>query len=426
MLLLSVRANISVGATEGVERQPGQPPTAFRIWKAGDNPTDYGVHRFTKRSAELLMQEQAGRGNLYSVDVDHMSTPESTAPPESRKAVGWHKLEVRQDAHGEPELWAATAQWTDAVASGLSKAVPEWRYVSAWYRVDKKTGEIISYMNTALTNNPATHHTTELANRIAASQGNHMEKMTYKDAMAALFGDDEEKKAAAKKCIAAAFGDGGEGGNADDDKKKLEDEDKKKKDEEAAKAAKASAEAEQQKKDEEAKKASQAAAASGAITATIALLGTDVAELAKWKADREVKEEAEARAAIKASRPDLPDAFWKSVEKLDVATVRASVAAIPGETVDPAASVKVTGTRGDDRGGADVGVVRAARLPPDQHADLMSRMGLSTEKPEIHWKGNDKVFPLITPKDALAILAKRGDAPPPVRPRLPNAREIGR
>ena len=140
-------------------------PVAFRIWKAGDNVTDFGVHRFTSRSAKLLLQEQATRGNLISIDVDHLSLkPE--APPEARKAVGWHRLAVRNG-----ELWAVNVQWTDAVRAGLVSEPPAWRYVSPAYDVDQ--GEIVSYLNTALTNNPATHDVTALATRrvsIAASR----------------------------------------------------------------------------------------------------------------------------------------------------------------------------------------------------------------------------------------------------------------
>ncbi|MDB4992950.1 MAG: hypothetical protein JWM74_382, partial [Myxococcaceae bacterium] len=189
-------------------------PTEFRIWHSGNNPTDKGDSVFSKRSAEALSKEQARRGNLYSIDVDHMSL-NPIAPPESRKAVGWHRLEVRDDEKGDPELWAVDVEWTDVVKAGLEKKPPEWRYFSPAYDVDKKTREVIAYLNTALTNNPATWSVTALASRVGSTRST---RMKFKDVMAALAGDDEEKKAAAMAAIKAAFGeDDGDAEKKDDD-----------------------------------------------------------------------------------------------------------------------------------------------------------------------------------------------------------------
>jgi Mu-like prophage I protein len=156
----------------GVERPgPGKAPTAFRIWKSGDNVTDYGVHRFTRESAAAILADQGVRGNLYSIDVDHLSH-DPKAPAENHAAVGWHRLATRDSENG-PELWAVDVEWTDDVKAGLEAKVPKWRYFSPAYSVDKKTGEIMGYSNLALTSSPATHCVTELAtvqNLIAASR----------------------------------------------------------------------------------------------------------------------------------------------------------------------------------------------------------------------------------------------------------------
>jgi Mu-like prophage I protein len=153
----TTRILASMTMTDGVERAADGTPTAFRIWKAGSNATDYGDHLFTERSARALLEEQKDRGNLYSIDVDHLSLSEE-APPESRKAVGWHQLAVRNG-----ELWAVNVVWTSLVRPGLTSDPPEWRYFSPAYDVDKSTLEIVGYLNTALTNNPATHAVTALA-----------------------------------------------------------------------------------------------------------------------------------------------------------------------------------------------------------------------------------------------------------------------
>ena len=148
---------------EAVERPaPGAAPTAFRIWRAGNNPTDKGMTVFSKRSADVLLAAQAKRGNLVSIDVDHLSLKDA-APPAARKAVGWHRLDTRPDADGNPELWAVDVEWTDEVKAGLEKDPPEWRHFSPAYVLDAKTCEVVAYINTALTNNPATWNNTTLA-----------------------------------------------------------------------------------------------------------------------------------------------------------------------------------------------------------------------------------------------------------------------
>jgi phage I-like protein len=146
-----------------VERGRNGAPVAFRVWRAGANPTDKGTHYFTKQSAARLMSEQSDRGTLYAIDVDHLSL-DSKAPPESRRAVGWHRLAVRDGKDG-PELWATNVAWTKSVLAGLLANPPEWRYFSPAYDVDKTSGEIIGYLNCALTNNPATWDVTALAGR---------------------------------------------------------------------------------------------------------------------------------------------------------------------------------------------------------------------------------------------------------------------
>lgn len=150
---------------ELVERDASGLPVAFRIWRPGDNPTDRGTHRFTAASAKALEAQQARRGNQFAIDVDHLSLSPTSAP-ESRKAVGWHRLEVRSGA-----LWAIDVVWTDTVRPGLTSRPPEWRYFSPAYDVDPATGEIVAYLNTAITNNPATWSPTALATRTARTAG---------------------------------------------------------------------------------------------------------------------------------------------------------------------------------------------------------------------------------------------------------------
>jgi hypothetical protein len=65
---------------------------------------------------------------------------------------------------------------------------------------------------------------------------------------------------------------------------------------------------------------------------------------------------------------------------------------------------------------SEPGEIRAARLPPDQHREVLAKMGIQTEKEAIHWEGASKVFPLISPTEARAILERIEGQPRPTRP----------
>lgn len=365
---------VAAFAADGVERPtPTSAPTAFRIWKAGDNPTDHGCHRFTEESAKALLADQAIRGNLYSIDCDHLSLNKES-PPESRKAVGWHKLAIRQTKDG-PELWATDVEWTDAVRAGLEKSPPEWRYFSPAYDVDKKTSEIAAYLNTALTNNPATWSVTALASASATAKRTTM-AMKCSEMLAALSGDDEEKKAAAIAAIKAAFPEEEEG-----EKKEPKPEPKK---EEAKKASAGEEEPkkEEPKKDEE-KEAS--IAANSKLAGTVTTLVKQVEALTAEKLETE-------RNTILASRTDLPKELVVTLREMPLDLMKKTIAGIPVAKPDPAAAAKVTATRGakDNE--------RAPQLPPEERRAMRIRMGLEASTGGVRREGNAMVFGVMTPE----------------------------
>ncbi|HEY2367346.1 MAG TPA: phage protease [Polyangiaceae bacterium] len=144
-----------------IEKNASGVPVAFRMWRAGVNPTDHGDHVLTERSVSGLLATQRERGNLFSIDVDHMSL-NAMAPIENHKAVGWFTIEER-----DGDIWAVNVEWTDDVRAGLAKDPPEWRYFSPAYDTKKDSGEIVRLLNLALTNNPATHNVTALATATA-------------------------------------------------------------------------------------------------------------------------------------------------------------------------------------------------------------------------------------------------------------------
>lgn len=146
---------------------PGKAPTAFLIWPSGEVNTDLGVFQFTDRSAALLMADQAARNVKFAFDLDHLSM-RSDLPEHARRAVGWHRIEIRDGA-----LWATECEWAPHVREGLEAKPPSWRYYSPVFNFDPETREILRYMSCALTNSPATHGATDLALAARAPTGQH-------------------------------------------------------------------------------------------------------------------------------------------------------------------------------------------------------------------------------------------------------------
>lgn len=388
-----------------VERGADGLPTAFRIWRAGENPTSKGLHVFTPRSAELLMSDQAERGNLYSVDVDHLSLS-PTAPPESRKAVGWHRLEVR-DAEGGPELWATSCEWTDVVADGLRKRPPEWRYFSPAYAVAPDSGEIVAYMNTAITNTPATFNVTALASETANQKKGSQKMDELQKAYAALAaakeaGDEEGMKAARKAARAAhakmAAEIGGDEPDGDEAPAKSSDDPEEK--------------AEKSSEDPPAKKDEAASIAASAVTTeAFKALADVVAEIATdLKADKAAKEAAE-RKQILASRPDLPEKIVKLVKSAPLSVARTVVEAIPSTLPanKHAAAIGVTATRGEQQGAA-ASAPAGEGLPAAEREQLAEAMGL--RKPDLKPTrvGVTATFPAMSADECKRFITAKQEA----------------
>ncbi|MDB4946224.1 MAG: hypothetical protein JWP97_5758 [Labilithrix sp.] len=163
-VILSI-AELAAGRVLVERPAPGKAPTAFRIWAYGENLCDdIDTVVFSERSAEALLAEQKSRGRLYGFDFDHRSVMTDVSP-DAAKASGWHVLDVRE-YDGKPELWASQCDWTDQARAGLESTPPEWRYFSPCFFTDKKTREVTSYVNCALTNSPLTHGLPALASNV--------------------------------------------------------------------------------------------------------------------------------------------------------------------------------------------------------------------------------------------------------------------
>lgn len=145
------------------------PPSEFQLVPMGKYETTKGTFLLTMENAKRIMAQLADEGVDSMMDWEH----ESVAGPGGRTdAAGWFNVELRADG-----LWAVNVKWEDDAAQALSSA--KYRYVSPAFTVDPDTGEIIRFINCALTNRPATKKATPLvaaSRRITLTQGNPMKK----------------------------------------------------------------------------------------------------------------------------------------------------------------------------------------------------------------------------------------------------------
>lgn len=309
---------------DGVERLgPGRAPSAFRIWRAGENVADDGSVFFTEQSAQALLVEQASRARPYSIDFDHLSLS-TNRPAEAGRAAGYHVLEARKDASGAPELWAINVEWCADVRAGLEEDPPRWRYFSPAFVVDEDA-VIASYVNLALCINPMTHGIPLLASKKSAtekhaSRSEHTEaRMSAEEMLAALDAmieatEDANQKAAlvaAREALAATASSDDGGEKVVTDSKTDEGEgggDEEKKTDEEKKAA--------------VEKTAAAKAHAVADSDPVAILTREVMELRR-------KDEARDIEALFATNKGLPEAFKAHCRTRSLEDAKAMIAAMP-------------------------------------------------------------------------------------------------
>lgn len=123
------------------------PPTEFRAFVWGDNPTTKGTLRLTAEGSQKVMDAYRARGVVKSFDYAH-ATYNPVAEPAGRKAAGQFRLELRSDG-----LWFTSIQWTPSADKAIRDG--EWPYISPAVR-HTKAGEIIEVLNAALVTDPGT------------------------------------------------------------------------------------------------------------------------------------------------------------------------------------------------------------------------------------------------------------------------------
>lgn len=136
-----------------------EPPTEFRIFRAGENTSTKGSVLFDEGAARSVMTEFEAHGIELPIDWDHAMVREDSRV-EDRRAAGWFKLAVRNG-----ELWAVDVRWT---AEGEAKLrAGEWRFISPAFLFETDSGRVLELINVAICNLPATRQLDAL---VAASK----------------------------------------------------------------------------------------------------------------------------------------------------------------------------------------------------------------------------------------------------------------
>lgn len=128
-----------------------EPPTEFRIFKAGVNKTRKGAFLFEEADAKAVMAKASEFGADYSIDFGHsmFSFISAGDPAEQNKAAGWFRAELRSG-----ELWATDVTWTPLATQKLKDR--EYRYTSPTFNRTEDS-HISELLNVALTGIPATN-----------------------------------------------------------------------------------------------------------------------------------------------------------------------------------------------------------------------------------------------------------------------------
>lgn len=123
------------------------PPTEFRLFRAGENKSRKGTFVFDEEAAKRVMADFELHGlDCLNFDYEHGQLRGATT--EDRRSAGTFRPEVRQG----PELWITKADWTKKAHEGISNK--EWLYFSPAFDYDADR-RITRLINCALTNLPA-------------------------------------------------------------------------------------------------------------------------------------------------------------------------------------------------------------------------------------------------------------------------------
>jgi hypothetical protein len=132
--------------------QSKEPPAEVQLWNVGDNPTDYGIHKWTERSQQEVVARYNERGNPLLIDVEHNG---ATVDGEPAVTGGYARLELREGAPWLVFDWSAVAVEQIATRQRL--------FLSPEYDVDADTNEITKLYRVSLVADPGTYRARVLA-----------------------------------------------------------------------------------------------------------------------------------------------------------------------------------------------------------------------------------------------------------------------
>lgn len=396
LVLHHATLNVNARSDEGVERPAaGEAPTAFRIWRAGENKCDDGSIFFTKKSAELLMAEQESRGRLLSIDFDHLSMV-NDRPAEAGRAAGWHRLETR-GPDDEPELWAAAVEWSPDVKEGLEETPPRWRFFSPAFYTDEDK-QVTSYINLALCINPMTHGIPLLASRKLTKETpmTAEEMLSLLDAQIEAATDPDTKAAlvAAREALAAKK-------DVDTDPADADGGDTVTTDTANGAGAVTHADGDDDKKDKDEANKSSAKPAAGALNQKSAKPLDPVASLTVKVIELERRAEVGAIDALLAKHDNLPEEFKAHCRKGSLADAEVSVKAVVGARTH---SRKASPSQGSTNGGDT--------LDPRDAAEMDRQMGIRSNAVTAPHKLPDGRFVMhnVRPSDLQRMNAQKGQS----------------
>lgn len=127
-----------------------EPPTEFRLFKAGPNRINGKEFLFDEAAAAALMAAYTDRGTDVMIDLEHQAlADDAILRADAKDARGWAKLELRGG-----ELWASQVKWGPDGERRIREKTQ--RYVSPAFLADD-SGRIVELINIAMVAMPGTH-----------------------------------------------------------------------------------------------------------------------------------------------------------------------------------------------------------------------------------------------------------------------------
>lgn len=147
------------------------PAKEFRLIPAGifttvdGRPAGLPGWQLSRDAALSIIRMANARTSDFVIDYEHqtLNTAKNGQPA---PAAGWFKHMEWREGDG---LYVIDARWTERASAMIN--AKEYRFISPTFHYDK-TGQVISIINAALTNNPALDGLTELAAASHRLEGN--------------------------------------------------------------------------------------------------------------------------------------------------------------------------------------------------------------------------------------------------------------